>query len=84
MVLTSSDAMYADMWCTCAGYWVNGDTVKMGDVITSAMESSGGGMYGSAQQNGMLFNVSKTKKIITFGGQKVTQQRAYIKKICVF
>lgn len=44
----------------------------MGDVITSAMESSGS-IYGSVQQDGMLFNVSKTKKIITFGGQKITQ-----------
>ena len=58
------------MFCCCSAYLVDESPDTAMGIITSAIENGNYGIYGSETYKDNFFTISKTKKIVTFAGQK--------------
>lgn len=68
--MVDSDLLLAEMCCCSCAFLPNETPEDAIGVITSAMENGNYGAYGSETYKDKFFTISKTKKIVTFAGQK--------------
>lgn len=69
-ILTDSDLLLAEMLCCCTAYLVGESPETATNIITSAIENGDYSSYGSETYKDNFFTISKTKKVVTFAGQK--------------
>lgn len=69
-ILADKNTMTAEWHCCVAGMIPDFKMNEISKLLVEMVESSGGGIYGSIEYEGLFLNTSKTEKEITMSGEK--------------